>query len=460
MNFLQGDVCSCYRQFSEENLPLVCPECDHGMCEGCARWQSNDACKCHSCYQVLPRERMIVNRLLLEPKRECCVCMEQVSLHNTPVIGECGHSVCKACVGKIIGMTIHCGIRPDAVTAAMREKRYACALCQQPVLRYRKCPITDTRVDIGLREEVRRMWSRDLRFLFDAMSATMPAETLARSINEYRKLMYLKGDNRDTDATVYSPCVEVDAVWHQHILHTREYQAFCASAFREPAFMHHRPDGANEEDAKFARYQRTLVGLMDCFASIDPLWVSHDFLRNYARADEAATPHTMQLFVKTMSGVTRTFIVKPNEKIWEVKLKVFAAEGIEMSQQRLIYAGGYMDAHRSLMDYGNMLLRIAEASKAHLAGTTVLQIQLNVRREDGSWQLEEVDCAVRPKDTIYVLKERLQLQLNRPAGNLRFDGYADADVIKLRPKPHLQGVWSIGVTPEATLHLVLPLRGC
>lgn len=63
-------------------------------------------------------------------------------------------------------------------------------------------------------------------------------------------------------------------------------------------------------------------------------------------------PPTTQVFLKNLSGKLSTYDVKPDESVKEMKQKVQAREGLQASQQRLLFQSREMMDQNNLSDYG------------------------------------------------------------------------------------------------------------
>lgn len=70
--------------------------------------------------------------------------------------------------------------------------------------------------------------------------------------------------------------VEVDQMWHQHILFTRDYAAMCDRVCGR--FIHHKPCESDEEQVRLSKdYQANTLPLMrQMFGEVDPAFWSAD----------------------------------------------------------------------------------------------------------------------------------------------------------------------------------------
>jgi hypothetical protein len=62
-------------------------------------------------------------------------------------------------------------------------------------------------------------------------------EWVLKAVQQYRNYLFLKIKYGKTHGL--PPSVDIDEVWHAHILHTEEYIEFCQNAFG--FFLHHHP---------------------------------------------------------------------------------------------------------------------------------------------------------------------------------------------------------------------------
>ena len=69
----------------------------------------------------------------------------------------------------------------------------------------------------------------------------------------------------DLDATVLSPSGEVDAIWHCHLLDTRDYMSACTYLLSRDDMIHHDPDGGDDAAAQKRRLSRTREDYREIF---------------------------------------------------------------------------------------------------------------------------------------------------------------------------------------------------
>lgn len=116
-------------------------------------------------------------------------------------------------------------------------------------------------------------WQRLSLFEIDDQDAEMPfsrslalemdwsPEFVQLAINEYKRFILLSSLYEDM-----VPSMDVDTVWHMHLLYTRSYQRMCREAL-DRDFLHHEPGrGGAEEAAEFEQlYLVTLSRYAELF---------------------------------------------------------------------------------------------------------------------------------------------------------------------------------------------------
>lgn len=122
-------------------------------------------------------------------------------------------------------------------------------------------------------------WQRAQSFCMDDPHAAEPytyvlsdemgwdADFTQLAILEYKKFMLLCRIYPDN----MTPSVDVDTVWHLHLMYTRSYQRFCREAL-DTEFLHHEPSsgGSAQEQQHKDWYAETLNCYVESFGNVPP----------------------------------------------------------------------------------------------------------------------------------------------------------------------------------------------
>ena len=90
----------------------------------------------------------------------------------------------------------------------------------------------------------------------------------------YQQFLELKINTADFDASILSPPLLVDEMWHLHVLDTKRYKRDCEAMVgrRGPAtFIHHDADGDEDTAARNARVAATKLAYRSRFGEAPPL---------------------------------------------------------------------------------------------------------------------------------------------------------------------------------------------
>lgn len=106
-------------------------------------------------------------------------------------------------------------------------------------------------------------------------------------IEEYRRFCFLAA----TCDHPVTPSVNVDIIWHTHLLYTKDYwETFCKEVLKRP--LHHGPSKGQQENGHFYQlYGQTLDAYANEFGSINEHW--------WPRASERFQSMALQRLVNT-----------------------------------------------------------------------------------------------------------------------------------------------------------------
>ena len=221
-------------------------------------------------------------------------------------------------------------------------------------------------------EQVKR--NVQLLSVVDLSSIKERAGATDAGVEDYKKFLALRAmvtTMTFNDVVMTSPTSNMDALWHEHILDTREYQGCCevllGSSYR--GIIHHDPKPIKDLVAKSARRQVLKELWGQVFDEpplegwdVDPLDMADYVERLASRKRPRETATAVEIFVKTlMTGKSTTLRIDPDAQVEDLKVMVADVIEVPIGKQRLIFAGTQLSDGHTLSSYG-----IKEHSTVHL----------------------------------------------------------------------------------------------
>lgn len=144
-----------------------------------------------------------------------------------------------------------------------------------------------------------------------------------------------------------SPSLEVDTVWHTHLLYTKDYRKFEATVRREfaaglPEHIDYNMDGA-EDGGRSQRLGRAAKLLEIMRLKKD------EMVSRATGVGNNVTSGLYQIAVKTMDNKNYYFMVHKGWTVGELKNAILSQTGISPDRQRLTFSGKMLSINESLL---------------------------------------------------------------------------------------------------------------
>ena len=168
--------------------------------------------------------------------------------------------------------------------------------------------------------------------------------------NEYFKFITMKVYTQDLDGTIISPSIEVDQIWHTHLLYNKHYLDMCTNI---NFIIYHHPERENDDEFTKNIRRNNFINLCSHhFPLIKPTIPRKVYIAKCLDKDKDCD--LIPVFIKTMVGNTKTiYIDLDKETLKSFKQKVLDKENIMIEHQKYLFHGKILDNNDKLLkDYG------------------------------------------------------------------------------------------------------------
>ena len=255
-----------------------------------------DSDQCDNCFSTEDPIKIV------KKDDNCMICFENA---NNIVIYKCGNWICIECYKKSAGM--ECPI---------------CSCCMA------HAASKDNKIFTGeLKPHFKILYSK-AKELCHMMSGGSHNTTITM-LEEYEKWLCLVRENHQL-----SPGPIIGELWRYHILRTKDYRKLCEQIGE---FINYSP--TLENDKTVAAYNEKYGNMKHRML----YWMFKEVL--------PYDGHSMQIFVKDLTGSMHAIDISPRSTVLAVKIKVYQKNKLPISQQRMICGGRQLENNKTLKEY-------------------------------------------------------------------------------------------------------------
>lgn len=158
---------------------------------------------------------------------------------------------------------------------------------------------------------------------------------------DYKRFIFLKTVTNDIDGTFISPTVEIDDVWHQHLLYNKDYYDMC---IKINFIVFHYPQRSEDStEVKDKRIDTFKQKYFDFFQNIPYGYTSKNKkLEEISELVYTVKAKPVQIFIKTVLDRTIVIEISLDDTIGELKQMIYKKEDISTEIQKFVFAGKYI----------------------------------------------------------------------------------------------------------------------